>query len=147
MSKQSKKKRRENTQFANRRLPLRTLLPSSPYSTASLDAAIRTLREIEDRREWHPEGIRRPARSINQSRHRLVSLSTSVPRPNRDAFASLRTLSPQRAAIVAFSQPETVATCVRRKQRQEILHAKRKTGKSGQKKPRWTEYSRVACKR
>lgn len=45
-----------------------------------------------------------------------------------------------------YSQPLKVATCVRRKQRKEVLFAVKKTGKRGQKTPRWRAESKLKCK-
>lgn len=44
-----------------------------------------------------------------------------------------------------FHQPERIAICVRRKQRKEVLFAKKKAGKRGQRKPRFNKWSKVRC--
>lgn len=48
-------------------------------------------------------------------------------------------------ARLAFSVPHEVLTCIRRKQRKQVLFAKRKAGKSGQKKPKWNDESYIRC--
>lgn len=138
MSRKSRR-RRDTSAIANRRLP--------PLS--NLTRGLSPLLAIEDRRTWHPEGAQRPARSFNQSQHRLLvpAVPTRRPqsRPGRvgSGYPKLRSPSP----VVAFGAPEKVLVCVRRKQREEVLHAKRKTGKSGQKRPRRSWYSRISCKK
>lgn len=46
---------------------------------------------------------------------------------------------------LAFSIPRNVLICIRRKQRKQVLFATGKAGKSGQKKPKWTEDSFIRC--
>lgn len=46
---------------------------------------------------------------------------------------------------VSFQQPKNVIACVRRKIREEVLHAFNKTGKRGQRRPRRTPTSPVKC--
>lgn len=106
------------------------------------------LRDLEDRREWHPEGPFRPARSFRSSRHRLVvagypKVSQSPPR-GRFRNAARSSFGP--AAHVTFEVPEQVAICVRRRRRREVLFARRKTGRGGQRRPRWNWYSKVRCR-
>lgn len=45
-----------------------------------------------------------------------------------------------------FANPDGVVTCVRRKQRAEVMHAKGHAGKRGQKKPSYNWRSKVRCK-
>ena len=46
---------------------------------------------------------------------------------------------------LGFSDSRKVLTCVRRTVRKQVLHALGKTGKSGQKKPKWNETSYIHC--
>lgn len=98
------------------------------------------LRELEDRRTFHPEGRLRPARASFRSATQLV------PRPGRRAALATRAsvLVPSR---VAFKVPNRVAICVRRKSRREVLFAKRVAGAGGGRfrKRRYNEYSFVGC--
>jgi len=96
------------------------------------------LREYEDRRSFHPEGDYAPAKSFSQSRHRLTVKKLRQHR----AAPSLKTYSP---SFVAFEQPNKVLICVRRKIRKEVLHAFRKAGRSGQRRPRRSWFSAISC--
>jgi len=130
MSKKSNRNgRRGNTlSTANRRLP--TLSPSNPWAMSDYSL----LSEVEDRRTYHPDG---PVRSPRDVRGLRVSTS-AAPRPPKDPWAA----TPSR---VAFSVPQEVLVCVRRKQRKEVLHALNKTGKSGQKRPHRNYFSDIQC--
>lgn len=44
-------------------------------------------------------------------------------------------------------RPEETVVCVRRSQRREVLHALRKTGKAGQKSPKYNRQSKIHCKK
>lgn len=46
---------------------------------------------------------------------------------------------------IAFNAPKETLVCVRRQRRKEVLFAKKKTGKGGQRKARWSSYSGVKC--
>lgn len=98
------------------------------------------LREFEDRRAWHPQGVTAPARSFSSTRHRLVlsnPLPLFVPRPIKTAT---------RWTKIAFQGPKKVLVCVRRSIRKEVLHALHFTGRgSGGGKKRWSEYSSIHC--
>lgn len=113
-----------------------------------------TLLDIEDRRRWDPEGEYRPARSLLGPASVIevtggvgaggrVARSRSAPRgrPYRSPFYDF---PPGR---MQFDVPRRVAVCVRRKQRREVLFAKRRTGK-GSRAPRTRDYwSDVSCGR
>lgn len=47
--------------------------------------------------------------------------------------------------FIGFENPMKVITCVRRGVRKEVLHARKKTGLIGQKKPKRTAYSNIHC--
>lgn len=47
---------------------------------------------------------------------------------------------------IAFTAPAQTLVCVRRAQRKEVLFAKKKTGKGGQRRPHRTAWSEVKCK-
>lgn len=94
---------------------------------------LRFLSELQDNRQKFSDPV--PKR-INSKRVRLE------PRPiHRDNFDYMQVVP----AFVGFEEPASVITCVRRKQRKQVLHAKRKTGKSGQKRPRRNRNSEVRC--
>lgn len=46
---------------------------------------------------------------------------------------------------LGFSVPRRIEACIRRGVRKEVLHAKRKTGKSGQRKPHRNFWSAISC--
>lgn len=105
-----------------------------------------SLTQFEDRRQWHPEGTYAPARSFSQSRHRLVAARPKISaRPPRlSKRYSQRLYSPTHR--IAFSNPSRVLICVRRQQRREVLHAFRKTGRGGHRRPRYNHYSSISCR-
>lgn len=114
-----------------------------------------SLREYEDRRLFHPEGVHAPARSFSSTRHRLTSygqthkppLRINSPRSPIAPNIGWQSAFSQVPAAVGFTQPSRVLICVRRAQRREVLHAKRIAGGSGaQRHPRWTVYSSIRCK-
>lgn len=114
----------ETSDLTSRRL-LSPLAPSDP------------LVEIEDRRSYHPERGSRPA--LYSSRPRLVEKSKLPPRVAR--FRPSQT-----QARLAFSDPENVVVCVRRKDRREVLFAKRKTGRGGRRPRRRSWMSQLSCR-
>lgn len=141
MARNRSRVRREDNTFASRRLPdLNSYVTPVPYNR---------LRLYEDRRYWHPEGLYSPARSFSQSRHRLRHTTQPRPRgarlnkqynPSRLNFGTL-------SHRIGFRNPDRVLICVRRQQRREVLHARRKTGRRGQRRPRFNWYSKISCRR
>lgn len=136
----SKKKRRDTTDITNRRLPLRstdiTTLPS-------------TLSDFEDRRNWNPEGMFAPAKSFYKPRHRLVSVPDQNVNKQKQSNRknSLTNLFKSVPARIGFDKPKDVLICVRRKIRERVLHALKKTGKKGQRRPKFNWYSSITCKK
>lgn len=129
------RKRRDASDISNRRLPLlNNYVPYNPLPSTFLT-------EIEDRRQWHPLGVNRPARSFNRAQHTL-----QVPKyPKRQGRAFRPYKWP--TAQIGFTQPDQVLVCVRRKQRREVLHALKKAGRGGQRRPRYNLYSKITCRR
>jgi len=123
----SQRGRRVTTANANRRLP-------TPLSK-SISLPRSDFREFEDRRTFHPERSSRRPRSFSGTAKLTISHAVN----NKESY---NFPDSQR---VAFATPEKVLICVRRKIREQVLHALRKTGKAGQKKPRRTPYSEVTC--
>ena len=97
------------------------------------------LPSIEDRRTFHPEGPNRPARSLSSSRHRLRVPKT----PSRYQYSLKKSYVPHE---IGFVDPERVLVCVRRRQRRQVMHAMKKAGKRGQRRPRRSYYSSVSCR-
>lgn len=101
------------------------------------------LRVLEDRRTWHPEEPFQPARS---SRRVSDSFVTAIARPTKRK-ASGRPFSLLTPDKFRFAVPDKVLVCVRRKQRREVLHALKKTGKGSRSRFRRRNYNtEVACK-
>lgn len=123
-----------------------SLQRARPYSVANevaaniiitrrLLASLSPLTMLEDRRVFHPERDYRPARTFSRIDQRRL-----VP-------ASLVTDRIMRSGQLRFAVPDKVVVCVRRKQRREVLHALRRTGK-GAGAPRHRNYqSDISCKR
>lgn len=125
--------RRDSSHIANR-----DLLPTPTPSWS--------LGDVEDRRQWHPEGPRRPARSFSQPRHRLVaSPFPSQARRGRASRSGPGRWRNTNIAGIEFFNPSKVLVCVRRQIRREVLTALKKTGKIGQGRPRRSWYSSVRC--
>ena len=139
----NKSVRRDTSRITNRRLP-----DFNQYDLIDFINSYRpgdSLREVEDRREYHPEGFDRPARSVSRSRHRLVVAPSPI--AVSPAFSSPQSVgSPVSVPNgVAFADSDRVLTCVRRSVRKQVLHALGKAGKRGQKKPRRSAYSDIQC--
>ena len=166
-SKSSRARRRDHLSISNGTLPTRSV-PSSTRSAPSLRSLNRgvdpfnsdlfllrpvpavpdpgyvtqkrsrpkpRLRLVEDRRTWHPERQRRAARGFNRAATRVVAPRWAP------LFGAAVT------AKLAFSSPPSVAICVRRKQRREVMFALKKSGKRGQRRPRRSWYSSIKCRR
>lgn len=135
--------RRKKTKFTVEpsAIPLRSLTDS----VARVSSAINLLRELsegprpflslldlEDRRQWHPEGPKRPARALSRSASRLM--------PTKSYTAAI-------GRGVRFAVPGKVAICVRRERRREVLFARRQTrrGSGAPKRRNW--FSAVSCRR
>lgn len=136
--------RRDDFSIANRRLPVpNNMLRPTPLRFTSLT-------DFEDRRQWHPERAQRPAISFSRARHRLEALAQPAvlksPGKNRDAFAHLRSFSSV-PSQVRFARSKEILICVRRNIRKEVLHAFKKSGRRGQKKPTYSWYSKIKCRR
>lgn len=89
---------------------------------------------LEDRRTYHPENIFRPAASVTSS-DRNVNVKEPAKKFSRALPFGLQ-----------FAVPDNVAICVRRKQRREVIFAKRKAGKGARRRnPRRTWHSLIGC--
>lgn len=112
--------------IANRRL-LSPLAPLDP------------LVELEDNRTFHPSGSSRAPRFA-------VRLSARDRQPSpRQRQVGYRPRS-QTKAVIAFEQPDQVVLCVRRKERREVLFAKRRHGRGGRRPRRRTWKSQISCR-
>ena len=147
MAKNNKNRRRDVSTIANPRLPP----VNNRYVTRLPQSPLLKLRLFEDRRRWHPEGKYAPARSFSRSRHRLKvgeapeTVRRSGQTSRRDTRYAPKLRYP--SATIGFTAPSSVLVCVRRNMRRQVLHALRKTGKVGQRRPRRSWYSSISCKR
>lgn len=94
------------------------------------------LTAIDDRRTFDFEPATRPARLFTGS----TASITATPIKKKTERARARV-----PYQIAFSAPAETLVCVRRRRRKEVLHAKRKTGKRGQRRPRRSQFSEVKC--
>lgn len=132
MAKKRSRRRRDSEKaqhFSNPRLlsPVRTVV-SRPHVTAT------PLREIEDRRSYHPLDFFRPARQL--SGH-----------PAKPHVQKTNKAAPQVMRSLRFAVPEQTAICVRRNQRKEVLFAKKKTRRGSGSKKHFNWFSKISCKR
>lgn len=125
--KSSKSGGRGHTQTARRQSAPPSFLGSSP------------ILNLSDRRLYHPEGFFRPAIAQPKVAARIIG------GPGKSqAGRKLHSLSHEK---LTFAVPDKVAICVRRKRRKEVMFAKNKAGKSGQKRPKRNYWSSISCKR
>lgn len=145
MARRSRKKTRTRDAFA---------VPSPPRGLRSEISKsgrhVGYLGPLQDRRQFHPEGANRPLGVRRRPSRYLVAGRPSV--RERQRVKRYRALVP--AAVVVFGDPPArieaapeLTMCERRRQRREVLHALRHSGKGGQKKPRWTQESHLSCRR
>lgn len=95
-----------------------------------------SLLAIDDRRTFDFEPASRPARLFTGS----TAAITATPVAKKTGRASMRV-----PYQIAFSAPQETLVCVRRHRRKEVLHALKKTGKRGQRKPRRSTFSNTRC--
>lgn len=99
----------------------------------------RLLSMVDDLRTFDFEPATRPARLFSGG----VASVGFVPNSNKKAASG----RPARLHNfqMAFTAPAETLVCVRRKRRKEVLFAKKKTGKGGQRKPRRSRWSDYRC--
>lgn len=96
------------------------------------------LRMFEDMRVFHPDGGLRAPRSITSFRPRLV-----VRAANR--LQKQNTLRSPVPSAIGFQVPKDVAKCVRRKERREVIHAKRLQKRGARGSKHFNLWSNVRC--
>lgn len=130
------KRTRDNNSISSRRLRF------DSYSLESLvnpmeDFDRGEISSIHDRRRYDfdagPESVTRGARAL------VPASRARQPESRRIAFYEAP------PAAIAYERPEEISVCSRRKTRREVMHARRHTGSSGQRKPRWTAESHISC--
>lgn len=108
-------------------------------SNILLHSTIRSvLSDISDRRTFHPLGDVRPAKGFSKGASRVV-LSPNVNRSSKNVRA--------RPDVFRFNSPGSVAVCVRRQKRREVIFALRKSGKGARSRRRRNYFSDVSCSR
>lgn len=93
---------------------------------------------VQDTRLFHPKKVFQYAENaplfLTRPKSRVVARRVQVYSPSRSPITRLH-----------FSNPARVLVCIRRKIRKQVLHAFRKTGKGGQKRPLRTRYRDISC--
>lgn len=138
MSRRSRRRRDVSTPTFSSLVSLPRVPSPSPVTLYPFSGPL-TL--IEDRRTFHPLGPQRGAVSFSGAQHGLRLSDREV----TDRFHGLRKFPSQTKAVVAFDAPDDVLVCVRRRRRKEVLFAKRKTGRRGQRRPRRNWFSQIHC--
>lgn len=94
------------------------------------------LRQVDDRRSFHPDGFFRPAKLVSG-----ISASINAGR----TYSLFGTPKRQSMPVgVKFKVPSKTVICIRRKMRKEVILALGHSGKGGKKRRRnW--YSNVRC--
>lgn len=94
------------------------------------------LTEIEDRRQFHPDGFFRAWHEVDGRRGDQLQVKPSKMLRNAMQYMSSK---------VQFRNPDKTIVCVRRKSRREVLFAKRKAGGGSRRRPRRNWLSDVSC--
>lgn len=136
----SKKRKAARRDFSNRRLP-------------TFDTFDRELDRMVGLPDFYQQNIQEdylPSEYFSQGRSYAPIQVGGLPIPEptpvvplQKVFLSPAELSAQEKPMEVFQDPTD--ECVRRAQREEVLHALQKTGKAGQKSPIWTEKSKIKC--
>lgn len=107
----------------------------------------RKLIEVEDRRQFHPDGALRPSKRLTGVPARVV-VKKPVPLKRGTGFSFGDEFT--RYAVVpwqlSFEDSRRVVVCARRKVRKEVLHARGVAGARGLRRPRFNENSKISCK-
>ena len=90
-------------------------------------------RFVEDRRLYNPSTFVTPKTTLGKSA--VIKQASSSPAAK----------GVQKTTQMRFIAPKEVITCLRRKQRKEVMHAIKKAGKSGQKRPTRNQLSNIKC--
>ena len=120
---------------------------------SAIERARRALEDLptEDRRQFHPLGKARPARTLSGRptviRPHDVPRSKRVARYVKNRFGAY--VRSQTKALIGFHVPHSVAVCVKRWSRKEVLFAKKKAGFGIRiRGPRLsTMFSKIVCRR
>lgn len=115
------------------RVPQVHRLPTVSYKTNNFALTL-----VEDRRTHYPglSPFKRPVQQMAVGRPARLKLIQD-PRYNAPS---------QTKGLVAFSEPDKLPLCIRRKVRKQVIHAKGVAGSKNLKKPHRNEWSDVSCR-
>lgn len=83
--------------------------------------------------------------ATTQSKRRVAKREIQIQKSRQLAKSTFfKTFSPP-SQVAGKSVTGLTNLCLERAQRSEVLHATKKTGRSGQKSPRWTDKSKIKC--
>lgn len=117
------------------RIPNRVSPPLPAFRLGPVDPlGARLLRQIEDRRTWHPAALTRPFLTTGLRSAARLTVKSS-PHALRNDISNR----------VGFAVPKKVVVCVRRKQRKEVLHAMGKAGGRVSRRRRRNDASNIDC--
>lgn len=129
-------------------------LRRSPLVEPSRYRFLDNLELMEDRRLFDPDPFSVPRSTFGRTT--VVDRNVNLGRPVRSRSLGTVMLSPRVKAVMvpkvlksdrqAFKAPARVVVCVRRQQRKEVMFAKKKAGRGGQRRPRFNWWSRVTCR-
>lgn len=128
------KSHKNGTREPSDSLTLRVALPG-----VKSPASRNLLSQVEDFRKFDFEPATRPARLFSGAPAKFSVSATPIKKsraPGRQAKQRVQ---------MAFTAPRETIVCIRRSTRKEVLFAKKKTGKRGQRKARWSAWSRYKC--
>lgn len=133
-------KKRNRIEEAGRPNPVPSRrLRSSPLVSPAERSLINLTLDLEDRREFHPEGVHRPARGLPKLSADLVA--PNLPARKRSGASVFRV-----PKVLSFRVPKRVSLCVRRHQRREVLFAIKKTGRGSRARfHKFNKWSLVRC--
>lgn len=131
------RKTRDHPEVANQ-VRLRSRPNLDPYRLEALVTI--ALNEIDDAR-------RTRNLPLTEQKPRTVSgyPAKTVTGTFKHLRGALRPPAPLSAVRESFSTPMDTVQCVRRRVRKEVLHAFKKTGKGGQRRPRRNQWSHIKC--
>lgn len=110
-------------------------IATSPLVRSPSQSLFGNLYEVSDMRAFDFDQDTRPAKLFN-------GLDASVGATHTPTKNKGLSKVPYQ---IAFSAPAETLVCVRRSRRKQVLFAKRKTGKGGQRRPRRNKWSDVKC--
>ena len=137
----SRRHRRELDSLMERdRIPIATSVRPSTVLPTGVGLSL-LVRSLEDRREYNPFGVYRPAASVFKADRDVVA--------DRGSSVDKRVLRfgkfSQYGQRMSFRVPTRVSICVRRGVRRSVLFALKRTGKGARSRKRFNYWSAVRC--